>query len=267
MSIGVGGEAVAGVAALAAGAVNGIAGGGTLISFPALLAIGVPPLASNVTNTVALCPGYLSGTLAAAGDLRVQRRRARRVAPFAAVGGLSGALLLQVTPEATFSAAVPWLVLLAAALLLAQDPVRSWVERRAAARVAAAPGGGAGDPGVRADATPWLEVAVLLGAVYGGFFGAGLGIMLLAVLGVCCTDRLNHLNAVKQMISLLVNVAAAAFFAAGGHVRWELVPVMAVAALVGGAAGSRVAQRVDATRLRQVVVAVGVAVAVALWVG
>ena len=257
--------AVAGVASLAAGAINGIAGGGTLVSFPALLAIGVPALSSNVTNTVALCPGYLSGTWAARDDLAPQRARARRVAPFAVVGGLLGALLLQVTPEKTFRAAVPWLVLAACGLLLAQNRVRDWVAARQAARVGpAAAGVPAADPAP--GASPALCAAVLLGAVYGGFFGAGLGIMLLAVLGVLCADSLVRLNAVKQLISFLVNIVAAAFFAATGHVRWPLVPVMAVAALVGGAIGSRSAQRVDPTWLRRVVVVFGLAVAIELFV-
>ncbi|HET9689741.1 MAG TPA: sulfite exporter TauE/SafE family protein [Acidimicrobiales bacterium] len=260
--------AIAGVASLAAGAINGIAGGGTLISFPALIAIGVPALSSNVTNTVALSPGYLSGTWAARDDLAPQRARARRLAPFSIVGGLLGALLLQVTPEKTFRAAVPWLVLAACGLLLAQDPVRAWVVRRAAARAEAraAAGGAAAGPVEEAPAGPALCAAVLVAAVYGGFFGAGLGIMLLAVLGVLCADSLTRLNAVKQLVSFLVNVVAAIFFAATGHVRWELVPVMAVAALVGGAVGSRLAQRVNATWLRRVVVVFGLAVAVQLFV-
>jgi uncharacterized membrane protein YfcA len=249
---------VAGGAALVAGAINGVAGGGTLVSFPALIAIGVPALPANVTNTVALSPGYLSGSLAARGDLRPQRARLRRLAPFAIVGGLAGALLLEVTPESTFRAAVPWLVLIACALLLAQDRVRGWVQGRSAVPA------GAGGDGATATTTasPALCVAVFAASVYGGFFGAGLGIMLLALLGIFCSDSLVRLNAVKQAISFLINVVAAISFAVTGHVRWELVPVMAVAALIGGAGGSRLAQRVDPTLLRRVVVLFGVAVAI-----
>lgn len=258
---------IAAAASLVAGAINGIAGGGTLVSFPALLAIGVPALSSNVTNTVALSPGYLSGTLAARDDLAapLARARARRLAPFAAVGGLLGAVLLQVTPEKAFRAAVPWLVLAACGLLLAQERVRGWVAAREEAKVAAA-GASSGAPRVPAAASPALCAGVLVASVYGGFFGAGLGIILLAVLGVLCTDSLTRLNATKQLVSFIVNVVAAVFFAATGHVRWELVPVMAVAALAGGAVGSRFASRVNPTWLRRVVVVFGIAVAVQLFV-
>jgi uncharacterized membrane protein YfcA len=248
----------AGGAALVAGVVNGVGGGGTLVSFPTLIAIGVPALPATVTNTVALSPGYLSGSIAARDDLRPQVHRVRRLAPFAIVGGLAGSLLLEVTPEKAFRAAVPWLVLAACALLLSQDRVRRWVAARSP--------GGESDPDAAPTASPVLCGATFVASVYGGFFGAGLGIVLLAVLGVLCADSLVRLNAVKQVVSFLVNIVAAACFALTGYVRWELVPVMAVAALVGGAAGSRLARRVDPTLLRRVVAVFGVAVAINFFV-
>ncbi|MCU4187327.1 sulfite exporter TauE/SafE family protein [Acidiferrimicrobium sp. IK] len=265
----------AGGAAVVAGAINGIAGGGTLVSFPALIAIGVPALPANVTNTVALSPGYLSGSLAARVDLRTQRARIRRLAPFSVIGGLAGALLLEVTPESTFRAAVPWLVLAACALLLAQDRVRGWVLARSMSAIDSGDDAAAGDPPgptgnavdtETATASPALCAAVLVASVYGGFFGAGLGIMLLAVLGVFCGDSLVRLNAVKQVVSFLINIVAAVCFAITGHVRWQLVPIMAVAALLGGVVGSRLAQRVNPTLLRRVVVVFGVAVAINFFV-
>jgi uncharacterized membrane protein YfcA len=256
----------AGGAALLAGAINGIAGGGTLVSFPALIAIGVPSLAANVTNTVALSPGYLSGSIAAREHLATQKSRVRRLAPFALIGGLAGSLLLEVTPEKDFRTAVPWLVLLASVLLLAQERVRAWLEGRRPPQGPPPAGGGATTVAPVVPVSPGLCAAVLVAAVYGGFFGAGLGIMLLAVLGVCCGDSLVRLNAVKQVLSFLINVVAAACFAITGHVRWELVPVMAVAALVGGNVGSRLAQRVNPTVLRRVVVLFGVAVAIDFFV-
>jgi uncharacterized protein len=261
---------LAGGAAVLAGAINGIAGGGTLVSFPALIAIGVPALAANVTNTVALLPGYLSGTVTARRDLEGQAPRLKVLLPCAAAGGLAGSLLLEVTPEKAFRAAVPWLVLTACVLLLAQDPVRRWVVARQAAPAGGQAALGEGAPARAAPgpatAGAALAAVVAVASVYGGFFGAGLGIMLLAVLGVLCADSLVRLNAVKQSLSLSINVVAAACFALTGHVRWQLVPVMAVAALAGGALGSRAAQRIDPGILRRIVVVFGVAVAISFFV-
>ncbi len=262
-------QLLAGGAGLIAGAVNAIAGGGTLVSFPALVAIGVPSLSANVTNTVALCPGYLSGTIAQRADLRFQRRRLRRLGAFAVIGALAGSLLLEVTPEKDFRAAVPFLILASCGLLLAQDRVRAWVAARSpAAADRTLPDGSRLDV-ADAEASPpsWvLCVTVMLGAVYGGFFGAGLGIMLLAVLGVLCADSLVRLNALKQAMALVTNVVAATFFAASGHVRWELVPIMAVASLIGGAVGGRLVRIINPTVLRRAIVVFGVAVAISFFV-
>lgn len=252
--------AAAGGATMVAGAINALAGGGTLVSFPTLVAIGVPSLSANVTNTVALCPGYLSGALAQREDLAGQRRRVRDLAVTAGLGGLTGSVLLELTPESTFRAAVPWLLVLSCILLAAQDRMRAWV--RARVEVADRPA-----PGTAVIARPpWILLAtVYLGAVYGGFFGAGLGIMMLALLGLFLDDTLVRINAVKQVLQLTINVVAAAFFAFSGHVRWELVPVMAVAGVVGGTAGGRLSRVVNPTWLRRAVVVFGLAVAVDFW--
>jgi uncharacterized protein len=247
--------AAAGGATLVAGAINALAGGGTLVSFPTLVAIGVPALSANVTNTVALCPGYFSGAWAQRDDLRSQRTRLRWLAAAAGLGGLTGSALLEVTPEATFRSAVPWLVLLSCGLLAGQDRVRRWVGKAPAAGVGQAPA---------QDGVPsrWLLLLSFLGAVYGGFFGAGLGIMMLALLGLFLEDTLVRVNALKQALSLAINVLAAIFFAASGHVRWELVPVMAVAAVIGGTVGGRLVRVVNPLWLRRAVVVFGVAVAI-----
>ncbi len=247
----------AGAASLAAGAVNALAGGGTLISFPTLVAIGVPAVSSNVTNTVALLPGYLSGSWAQRDDLRPQTAQARGLLAFAAAGGLAGSILLVTIPASAFRQAVPYLILLSCALLLAQDRVRLLI----AARI---PASSEGQP-VRAWPLP-LALSVLCSGVYGGFFGAGLGIMLLAVLGLFTGGPLVQANALKQLLSFVINLVAAVFFCFSGHVRWELVPVMAVAAAIGGSAGGRLARVVDATLLRRLVVVAGVAVAISFWV-
>lgn len=238
------------LAAVAAGAVNALAGGGTLITFPALLAVGIPAVAANVTSTVALCPGYLGATLAQRDDLRGQRRRLWTLLPASALGGVGGAVLLLRTDEQVFRALVPYLILLAAALLAAQDPLRAWLVRHRGAPH------GRGHEGAAA-------LAVAGGAVYGGYFGAGLGVIVLAVLGLALDDSLTRLNALKQAVSLAVNVAAAVFFVFRGQPVWSVALVMAVGALAGGALGGRVASRIRPQALRRVVVALGAAVGVA----
>lgn len=239
-----------GLAAIAAGAVNAIAGGGTLITFPMLTAVGVPAVAANVTNTVALCPGYLGATMAQAKDLRGQRRRVWLLVPAGVIGGLIGGIALLNTGERVFRALVPFLILLAAGLLAVQDPIRRWVVQRAA------------KTGTAASSETWTALPVALAAVYGGYFGAGLSVIVLAVLGLVLDDSLTRLNALKQSISFSVNVAAAIFFLFSGQVLWSAALVMAVGALVGGVLGGRLAGRIKPAVLRRVVVTIGVIVAV-----
>ncbi len=236
------------LAAVAAGAVNALAGGGTLITFPMLTTVGLDAVAANVTNTVALCPGYLGASLAQARDLRGQRRRLLLVVPAGVAGGLVGGLLLLSTGERVFRALVPYLILLAGALLAVQEPVRAWVGRRAGRR-------GAGG------SERWVAVPVALAAVYGGYFGAGLSVIVLAVLALALDDSLTRLNALKQTVSLATNVAAAVLFLFSGQVDWLAAGVMAVAALAGGALGGRLAGRVRPRTLRVLVVATSVVVA------
>lgn len=246
----------AGAASVAAGVVNALAGGGTLISFPTLVALGVPAINANVTNTVALLPGYLSGTYAQRSDLQPQVRRARGLVGFGAAGGLAGSVLLILTPESAFRAAVPYLILISCALLLAQDRIRAAVVRHAP------------DDGGEGQSPPLaLGVAIFAAAVYGGFFGAGLGILLLALIELFTGEALVRVNALKQLLSFVINVVAAVFFCFSSHVSWGFVPVMAVAALVGGTVGGRLAQVIDGTVLRRVIVIAGVGVAISFWVG
>lgn len=251
---------VAGAAAFAAGAVNAVAGGGTLISFPVLVAIGIPALPANITNSVALTPGYFSGTMAQRVDLVPQIARTKRLAVAGLIGGLIGSGLLELTPNDAFLAVVPWLILLSCALLLVQDKIRRKVKRQTEARAAAS-----FTARVHRDVSTGAFIAVLFAAIYGGFFGAGLGIMLLGLLGLFSDDRLVHLNALKQALALVINVSAAVVFSVTGNVRWELVPIMAMAALVGGHIGGRLARVVNPTALRWTVVGFGVVVAVRFW--
>ena len=238
------------LAAMAGGAVNALAGGGTLITFPMLTAVGIPPVAANVTNTVAMCPGYFGATMAQANDLRDQKRRLRMLIPISVIGGLIGGVLLLNTDEKVFRALVPYLILLASGLLAVQEPVRAWLVKRSQ----------------REGGKPISEKSAILpvglAAIYGGYFGAGLSVIVLAALGLSLDDTLTRLNALKQAIALSVNVAAALFFLFSGRVVWSAALVMAVGALIGGALGGKLAGRIKPATLRRVVVVIGVSVAV-----
>lgn len=241
---------VIGLAAVTAGFVNAIAGGGTLISFPALIAVGVPPVAANVTNTVALVPGYLGATFAQLKDLVGQERRLRLLIPTGALGGIVGGLLLLNTSEKLFAQLVPYLILLAAFLLAIQDIVRKWVARRIEAS-----GGSAANEA-------WSIGPVFLASIYGGYFGAGLSVIILAVLGLVIDDALTRLNGLKQIIAFSVNVAAALFFIFSDQVVWSAAAVMAAGAVLGGVLGGKLARFVKPQALRVIVVTIAVIVAV-----
>ena len=245
---------IIGLAAMGAGLVNAIAGGGTLISFPALTGVGMPPIMANVTNTVALTPGYLGATFAQFKDLHGQGDRLRWLGPVGVLGGLLGALLLVRTTEKLFQELVPFLILLASILLAAQDRVRGWVARRAEKS-----GGAVGHE-------RWALLPILGAAIYGGYFGAGLSVIILAVLGLVIDDNLTRLNALKQAVAFCVNVTAAIFFLFSGQVMWGAAAVMAVGALGGGILGGRLAGRIRPKVLRVVVVTIGVMVAIIYWV-
>ncbi len=237
---------VCGVAAVGAGIVNAIAGGGTLISFPAMTAVGVPTVHANATNTVSLCPGYIGGTWAQRKDLEGLAAEVRPQVIVSAVCGLLGSILLVLSSEAVFRSIVPFLILAACLLLAIQVPLRTWLFER---------GGRHAHPAVQL-------VAIGLASVYGGYFGAGLGIMLMAVLGLFSQQPLSKVNAVKQLLSIAVNVCAATFLVFSGKVEWSLVAVMAPCSLIGGNLGGRLAGVIPSGRLRAGVVVYGVIVAV-----
>lgn len=247
--------ALAALAALAAGAVNALAGGGTLLSFPALIALGLPPLTANVTNTVALVPGYVGGTWACRADLDGQRRRIRVFIPVAAAGGLIGGLLLLVSPDRVFELLVPVLLLAAVVILALGD--------RVSQRVAAAVSRRAS--GREHLALPAL--GILGAAIYGGYFGGGLGIIVLAVLGAVVVDSLHRINALKQLVSLSANGTAALLFVFSDRVVWSVAVVMLVGAIIGGFLGGRLAGRLPARYLRRVVLAIGIVVAIVYVAG
>ncbi|HSN30581.1 MAG TPA: sulfite exporter TauE/SafE family protein [Kofleriaceae bacterium] len=236
-------------AALGAGAVNAIAGGGSLLTFPALVAAGLPKISASVTNTVALCPGYLGATWAQRRQLEGQGRRLALYLPAGAIGGLAGGLLLLHTGAAAFARIVPFLILFAAVLLAAQDHLRALLLRRS------------GKHGELFALAP-----MLLASVYGGYFGAGVGVIMLGVLAVVVDDSLTRLNALKQAISLACNIAAATFFLFRGDIDWLVTAVMAGASLVGGILGGALASRIPARVLRWLVIVFSVVVGVAYLV-
>jgi len=242
-----------GLAALAAGAVNALAGGGTLITFPMLTAVGIPAVAANITNTVALCPGYFGGTLAQWNDLRGQEKRLWLIVPASIIGGVLGGFLLLQTGEKLFKDLVPYLILLASGLLAIQDPVRAWLMRRM----------GEGH-GAKLEKLTWLPVG--LASIYGGYFGAGLSVIVLSALGLTLEDSLTRLNALKQAVAFSVNVAAAIFFIFSGQVIWSAALVMAVGALIGGTLGGKLAGRIKPSTLRWTVVTIGVIVSIIYFV-
>ena len=239
-------------AGLLAGAVNAVAGGGSLISFPALLAAGYPAVTANVTNTVALFPGYAGSVAGGRPELEGQGARLRIFGVISVLGGVGGAVLLLTTPGEVFRAIVPYLILLACALLVAQPWLAGVVQRRSGSR--------------KGEHSPTLLLSVLLSSVYGAYFGAGLGVLLLGVLGVFLAEQLRRINALKNVLSLVINAVALVAFGVFGPVAWEAVLVIAAASLGGGFLGARVARRIPSQLLRTAVVLYGVAVSVVLLV-
>lgn len=238
-------------AGLAAGTVNVIVGSGSLITFPTLLGLGYPPVLANVSNTVGLVPGSVSATVAYRRELAGQGRRLAQLGPASLAGGLVGALLLLALPQSVFKAAVPVLIALAALLMAAQPRISG----RAAGRGPRPVHGG-----------PFLLTGVFLTGVYGGYFGAAQGVILIALLAVSIDDDLQRLNGTKNVLALTVNAVSGLFFVATTHVSWSVAGLIAAGSTVGGQVGGRYGRRIPAPVLRWVVVTVGLGVALGLAV-
>lgn len=237
---------------VAAGIFNGVAGGGTLIAFPVLLGLGYPALTANVTATVGIWPGYLGGVAGFRTEIGDQRDRVRSLAPAAAGGAVLGAVLLLTTPSADFTRLAPWLVLFASVLFAAQPVLVRLL------------GGTAHDHPTR---RLLLLGGTFLTAVYGGYFGAAMGIVFLAVLGLALPDTLARTSGMRTILSVLVNGIAAAVFVVHASLAWGAVAMLAIGSLAGGWAGARVARHLPAPALRVIVVLIGTATAVRLFVG
>ncbi len=235
-------------AATAAGVINSIAGGGTLVTFPALLAAGVSPVAANATNTLAVWAGQLSGSLTYRKHLGEVRRTAVMLSIPSVIGGLIGSILLLKLPERAFEAVVPWLIVFACAVLALQDQVKGLIAK------------------VRGHDHPAaLWFIQLLVSIYGGYFGAGIGIIMLAAMGILLPTGQQHANALKVLFSFLANGVAALVFLGAGAARLPEAALMALFALVGGWIGAHLAQRLKPTGMRAIAIAVGLYAAARLF--
>ena len=241
------------LAALVAGFINAIAGGGTLVSFPTLLALGIPPVVANVTNTIALVPGTIGGMWSQRKDFRSQYRRLLRLLPVSVTGGIVGGLLLLNTGESAFRNLIPFLILAATLLLGFQVQIKNWVISRI------------GHAHTEHHNPVVMFSLVFFAAIYGGYFGAGLGVILMAVLGLVTDDSLNRLNFLKQAIGFAVNLSAAIYFAFSGKVDWMIAFIMLFGSLTGGLIGGKVAGKMKPEILRWIVVAAGLIAATAFF--
>ncbi|MGZ3417007.1 MAG: sulfite exporter TauE/SafE family protein [Polyangiales bacterium] len=234
------------VAAFFAGAINSVAGGGTLLTFPALLAVGIPPIAANATSTVALVPGSYAAFHGYREDLRDSRRELVGYAIPSVIGGVLGAFLVDRVGDKTFAKLVPWLIFSATALFAIQPIVRRWLDSRGETR-----------------AHHRLAIVMafqLVVSIYGGFFGAGMGILMLASLGFLGLRDIHRMNGVKNFAAVCINGVAAVTFFALGRVRLPIAALMAVFAIVGGFLGAGWAKKLGQENVRRVVIGVGVAI-------
>jgi uncharacterized membrane protein YfcA len=241
------------LAGVAAGSINAVVGSGTLITFPTLLAFGVPPVTANVSNNLGLVPGSVAGAVGYRRELSGQRSRVLRLLSASFVGGLAGAVLLLVLPEGAFEAIVPVLIALGVALVILQPRLSAWVAARAEHR-----------PEPTRDGAWWVWPGVLLTGVYGGYFGAAQGVLLMAVLGIGIDEGLQRLNAVKNVLAAVVNAIAGLVFVIVADVDWQVVALIGVGSVIGGFLGAKVGRRLHPTVLRAVIVVVGVVALAAL---
>ncbi|MFJ4836484.1 sulfite exporter TauE/SafE family protein [Streptomyces sp. NPDC088746] len=241
-------------AGIGAGTINTIVGSGTLITFPVLLATGLPPVTATVSNALGLIPGSISGAIGYREELAGQRRRILKLSAGALIGGLSGATLLLALPSTAFETIVPVLVTLALVLVILQPRISRAVQRRRDRD---------GTP-ARLDGGPLLFTGIMLASVYGGYFTAAQGIIYLSLMGMLLDDTMQRLNAVKNVLAAVVNSVAALFFLFVAHFDWTAVALIAVGSAIGGQIGARVGRRLSPGFLRALIVVVGTAAIVQL---
>jgi hypothetical protein len=233
-------------AGIVAGAINAVVGSGTLFTFPVLLAFGYPPKVANVSNTVGLVPGSAAGAVGYRRELSGQRPRVLRLGLVSAAGAVGGAALLLALPAAAFKRIVSVFIAIALVLILAQPQISRWLAR---ARRSGH---------LRERAGPVATTAVFASGIYGGYFGAAQGIMLLAILGLSIDDDLQRLNALKVVLAGLVNLVAGVIFVFAAHVAWGAAGLIAAGSIVGGLLGARWGRRLPVPALRLVIVGVGI---------
>lgn len=243
-------------AGIAAGIMNTVVGSGTLLTFPTLLAFGYSPVLANVSNTIGLVPGSFSGAYGYRAELAGQRRRTLILSVFSLLGGTLGAILLLNLPGSAFNDIVPVLIGLALVLVLVQPRVGKWAAKRREER----------GTQEREAGGPLLWLGVFATGVYGGYFGAAQGVLLIAMLGIAFTDSLQRINAVKNILAGLVNGIAAVLFIALSHVAWTAAGLIALGSVLGGQIGARVGRKLPPAALRAVIVCVGIAAIVKLLV-
>ena len=233
------------LAGVFAGTINTVVGSGTLVTFPVLLAVGYPPVVANVSNSLGLVPGSFSGAIGYRRELVGQRARVLRLGTASLFGGIVGAVLLLTLPAQAFATIVPVLIALALVLVVLQP----WLNRRLAARRGERHAhGGVG-----------LLVGVFLTGIYGGYFGAAQGVLLLALMGILMDEELQRINAVKNVLALIVNLVSGVVFIVVAHVAWLAVLLIAVGSAVGGQVGAKVGRRLPPVALRSIIVVVGLA--------
>ncbi|MFJ9420405.1 MULTISPECIES: sulfite exporter TauE/SafE family protein [unclassified Streptomyces] len=248
-------EAVAVLAAgIGAGTINTIVGSGTLITFPVLLAVGLPPITANVSNTLGLVPGSVSGAIGYRRELAGQRPRILRFGAAALIGGLAGAILLLALPSAAFDTIIPILIAVALILVVLQPKLAAALRARRARNNTTVP----------RDGGPLLLAGLMLASVYGGYFGAAQGVIYLSLMGLLLSEDLQRLNALKNVLAAIVNGVAAIFFLFVARFDWTAVLLIAVGSALGGQIGAKVGRRLPPTALRAVIVAVGLAAIVQL---
>lgn len=243
------------LAGFVAGTVNAIAGGGSLVSFPALLAVGYPAVTANVTNSVSMFPGYASSVVGFRADLHGQRRAAIELACTASAGGAAGAVLLLALPGDVFDAVVPWCVLFASGLLAAQRRLSAWLRARSMGSQRAE------------HRSASLHGLLFVAGAYGTYFGGGLGVVLLGVLGLYLTSHLHTIIGLKNVLSFVVSIVSIVAFVAFAPIAWSAFAVVAPASFAGGFAGSRLARVIPSAVLRWTIVATGIVVGVAMLLG
>lgn len=233
------------IAAVAAGIVNAIAGGGTLITFPLLTALGLPAVSANITNTVALTPGYFGGAWAQREEIKKHSKRLSLLIIMSVTGGIAGGILLLKTGEKRFTGLIPYLILFATLLIAIQPVAKDMIV----------------SSGRKGKDHSWLPVAFILfpATLYGGYFGAGVSIVILAALGLMYNESIASLNALKQLMSLCINLSAAVYFLFSGMVNWPVAVTMAAGAILGGYLGGRMAGNIRPSVLRWTVVIIGIA--------